>query len=139
MLGELPSCWRGAESVPGVLRPGIIGGRGQEAGRGRCPSEDSSELAGPELGTWLAEGHAQACPAGARSPEGPEALSWGPRLPLGLCFGWAVWRGANVGVPLDSVSSPVICGKRGFHMQVVRVKLNGKSVREPPESSQRWG
>lgn len=100
MRGELPSCWRGAESVPGVLRPGIIGGRGQEAGRGRCPSEDSSELAGPELGTWLAEGHAQACPAGARSPEGSRGSVLGaeaaprPLLWMG-CVAWGKRRGPS--------------------------------------------
>lgn len=102
-------------------------------GSGREPSER------PELGARLAEGHAQACRLERRLRRGREARSWGSRLPLGLWFGWAVQCGANVRASPDSVSSPVICGKRDFHTQVVRVQLKGKSVRELPMSSQRWG
>lgn len=94
-------------------------------GSGREPSK------GPELGARLAEGHAQACRLERRLRSAGEAPSWGSRLPLGLWFGCAVQCGANIRASPDSVSSPVICGKRGFHTQVVRVQLNGKSVREP--------
>lgn len=140
MLGELPSCWRGAESVPGVLRPGIrqAGDRKPGGGAGADGEGDGPGCAGTQATQARA---VPGLPGPLRESGGAGRLRPRGRLPLGLCRGPTVWGGVGLRASRDSL---VTCGKGGCllvrhlrkgglpHTQVVRVKLIGNRVREPP-------
>lgn len=109
MLGELPSCWRGAESVPGVLRPGIRGGRGTGSGEGAAGAGgDEPGCAGTRAARGAGRaahpggrGHRRGLPGPSEEPRGARRLRPGGKAALRAllrtcCVTWGKPLGLSV-------------------------------------------